>query len=448
MKEHSTHDLEAERALCGAPFVRRDVIGELEVDAEDFYHPAHQYVWRALCDCFAAAEPVDAVTVGNRLRAAGKLEPIGGLQYLSRLALSTPTADNAPHYAAIVKQHALTRRLAGGLSEALAAVHEGKGGDASYDKAQQALREYETKQPGTAIPIGRVVLERVKELSEIAERRAKGESVLTGIPTGIEKLDELLGGLQPGIVTALGGRPAMGKSALALGIADWATEHGHGVHVFSLEDPRRNYAERVLGRSSRVPIQDIRACNLTQGQWHELRPAISRIAARPRWLYEDRPGLSVQDIIRSARKHRRENRTELVIVDYLQLIRWPKHATNLHQAIQHNVYCLADAAMADELAYLAVAQLNRNVEHRDDKRPRASDFRESGSIEERCKCVLGIHRGSKYGDPEEGIDYPRDGRKPSPEEWEHQVDILVLKNNQGETGYVRARWDGPTTRVY
>ena len=437
-------DKDAERALVGAALLDDTVVDAVALASGCFADGDLRRVWRAMAILRGEGKPLDALLVARRAEVAPSL--------LSRCAMATLTVTNAEHYAEVVREHALTRAVLTAATE-LVDVHRRQRvtGCELLDAALKAFTAIDVGQPRCALTIGEIVRERLVQLEEIGQARQNGESYLTGVPTGIDALDNLLGGLQRGIVTMLAGRPAMGKSALALGCADAASAQGCGVHVFSLEDPRAAYADRAMSRVSRVPAEAIRACKLSRSDMAQLGHHTADLVQRQGWLYDDVSDLGAEQLVRAVRRERRDNDTQLVILDYLQLLRRPRRFESIHDAITQNLETLARAAKHDNIAYLVLSQLSRKVEQRTDKRPMMSDLRESGSIEERAKCILGMYRGAYYGAPREDIDYDTDdpdNRKPTDEEWERRVDVLVLKNSNGRTGYIRRKWDGPTTRVY
>jgi replicative DNA helicase len=310
-----------------------------------------------------------------------------------------------------------------------------------------------------AASIGTLVRRRLRELDELAAARARGETALTGVPTGIAALDRKLGGWQFGVVNLLAGRPAMGKSAVALAGAEAAAGAGYGVHVFSLEDSWRAYADRNLARRSGVPAERIRSVELQRQDFAPLVTATAALKRIDRWVLDDRGGLSAHEIIRAVRRKREELQTRLVIVDYVQLVR---RAPRLDEnaALDEIMTAFAAAAKDDggRVAWLVLSQLNRKVEERTDKRPHLSDLRGSGALEERSKVAVGLYRGAYYhSEPQKEIDYecscmgkaPASAcpHRPSEEDFERQMQVLLLKNNNGETGRVFATWSGPTMEI-
>jgi replicative DNA helicase len=241
----------------------------------------------------------------------------------------------------------------------------------------------------------------------------------------------------------------MGKSSLGLSIADACSAGGFGVHVFSLEDTEESYSDRVLSRTSDIPAETLRNSDLNVGQCSAVARGSMGLKGR-RWLVDGRSGLTAEEIVRSVRRHKRANATNVVIVDYVQLVKGAPRLQR-HEALTEIVTTLADAAKQDRMAYIVMSQLNRQIEQRQDKRPQLADLRESGSLEERAKCVIGLYRGSYYGEPTKGVDYhdtwPGHSYPPSGDEWARAAQLCVLKNSNGRTGTVWADWHGQTTRL-
>lgn len=438
-------DPDAERALIGAALIEPSVLDRVALTPAHFAGIQERRVWQAMLELHADKQPLDALLIADREDA---ITPT----YMAECALATPTADNAEYYADIVREYAITRAVLGAVEQLRALHRRGEArGAALLDAATRAISDIELDRSRQALTMGQLIRQRFAELDAILAARERGERALTGITTGIDKLDTILGGLQPEIVTVVAGRPGMGKSALAQGIADAATAAGHGVHVFSLEDAQSAYADRALARVGRIPTEHIRTARLTRGDMPRVMGAATELTRRKRWLYEDVSDISAEELVRAVRRERERNGTELVIVDYLTLLRRPRRYTSIHDAITQSIEVLARAAKHDKMAYLVVSQLNRSVESRNDRRPMAADLRESGSIEERAKCIMALYRGALYGEPRDGVDYHSgdpDDLRPTQEDWERRLDILILKNSHGRTGTVRCQWDGPCTRIH
>lgn len=440
-----------EKSVIGAVFVDNRTLAELpRLEVGDFFSPKAQLVFTAMRALEGRNEPIDPNTVGAELERMGKFGAVD-FGYLGECALNMPDAQNAAEYARHVRQEALHRRALIAASEVLTVAKKGQAHGAELvGRALELFSRLDAEEiVDPTMTVKELVRERFKQLEAIAEDLARGIVRITGYATGVRGLDEKLGGWQPGIVSIVAARPGHGKSSLGLATTDACTEAGVGVHVFSLEDPRHSYADRILSRLSRVPAEKIRAARYDRGDMENLTAARAKLWSRDGWIVDDRSGLSAPEVIRSVRRHRRENGTKLVIVDYLQLLARPDGAHNRHEAIGDNLHALADAARNDGMAYVVMSQLNREIEKRHDKRPQLADMRESGTIEERAKSVVGLYLGHKYGgEPQMGID-DEGGELPSVEDWRRTIQLLVLKNSNGDAPHtVFANWHGPTTRMW
>jgi replicative DNA helicase len=437
---------ELERSVLGAVILRPDTLALLpSLSTADFAGYRARATWDAIRSLEAAGKPIDLTLLGAELERHEKLEAVGWA-YLGECALHVPTIGNAIEYAKQIRDAALRRRLLASIAEIAETASHGATGAELLSMAIRGLSALDAEQPEDASAIGQVVKRRIAQLDQIARERATGQSIMTGFPTGVEKLDDHIGGWQAGIVSIVAARPAMGKSSLGLATADASSKAGHGVHLFSLEDTEASYADRTLSRTSRVHAELLRGADLNVGQLRDVTDAYRKIDQRKGWIVDSRSGISADEIVRSVRRRKKDNGTKVAIVDYVQLVKRPARMS-AHEALSEIVTTLADAAKQDGLAYVVMSQLNREIEKRDDKRPQMSDLRESGSLEERAKCIVGVYRGSEYGPPKKGIDYHDGHPAPSEEEFKQQVQLLIMKNSNGRTGVVRAKWDGPITRM-
>lgn len=446
-----------EKSVIGAVLLRTDNLALLpSLETLDFVSPIARYAWNAIRELESNGLPIDLVTIADvaaRARADERDNERDRAQkaieiqaYLGECALCVPTPDNACEYARRLKDNTLRRRVLESLSEVIQHARDADATGAELlTMALAGVSILDAEQPEQARTIGDVIKRRMAQLDEIAREKAEGRRSLSGYPTGVAILDEKIGGWQPGIVSLVAARPGMGKSSLGLATIDGCTAAGFGGHVFSLEDTESAYADRVMARASGVPAETIRSGGLNRGQMQDMQAALPGVSRRAHWLFDDRSGVSANEIVRSVRRHKRANATKVVFVDYIQLVAKPHPRMTSHEAISENITTLADAAKQDGVAYVVGTQLNRKVEERPDKRPLLSDLRESGSLEERAKCVVGIYRGVVYGEPKKGVDYQIS--PPSKDEYETQVQLLVLKNSNGKTGRVFAKWTGPTTRI-
>lgn len=440
-----------ELSIIGGCLYQPDTIRILTLNVDDFEDMRCQVCWRALVELDEANEPIDSSTVAAHIGARG-ITAVGE-GFLLECALRCATPANVEYYATQVREASLLRRIRMALGDL---SFKAKAEDATVSEllsmTAAMLAQLSAEEPEQALSVSDMVRTRVSDIGRIDEERRGGALAITGYPTGVAKLDVVTGGVQPGIVTIVAARPGMGKSSLGLSIADASSDAGFGVHVFSLEDTRDAYADRTLSRQSRVPASKIRSCDLNRGEMTSLSAAIGRLE-RKSWIIDDRSGISAEEIVRSVRRKARGNKTRVVIVDYIQLVAKSAHAgprQSTHEHLTEAVTVFANAAKSDRMAYVVMSQLNRGVEQRTDKRPMISDLRESGSLEERAKCVLGLYRGAYYGPIESAkadTDYDRDNRPFSQEDYDRVAAVLVLKANNGPTGAVWATWDGPLTRI-
>lgn len=421
---------EAERWVIGVVLTWPERAEELEVAASEFFLPQCRYAMEAIESIRSRGEEHEIATVARELERQGKSHAVD-LSWLAGCAADVPTADNLEHYTGIVREAALTRRTALALSEATEAHRKGLSGSELLTDALERLSGIDSEQPDESARIGQLVRERFAELKDMADRKARGDAVLTGIPTGIQALDELVGGLQLGIATVVAGRPGMGKSAVGMALTDAITDSGNGVHVFSLEDTRSAYVDRAIGRQAQVSPERIRQLELQPGDLQSISGAMKHLDQREGWLVDDRSGITADEIVRSVRRARRRNGTRVVIVDYIQLVRG-RYGMDTRERLNDAMETFAAAAKKDGMAYVVFSQLNRNCESRDDKRPQVRDLNESDRIGQIAKCVLLLYRPGEYFDEADG----------------DLLEIIVGKNNQGQTGTVEANWHGPTMRVW
>jgi len=458
----SDHDFIAqlEMSIIGAVLLNSDTLALLpSLETDDFRNHRPRAVWDAIRNLESAHQPIDATTIGDELGKMGKLDAVG-FGWLGECALKVPTVSNAIEYAKRLKDNALRWRLMESLTDI---VDKGKTGELTGSEmlglVLATTSRLDAEQPEDASTIGDIVKRRVKQIEQIAADIAAGRTTMTGFKTGIEDLDAVTGGWQPGIVSIIAARPAMGKSSLGLATADACSQAGVGVHLFSLEDTEQAYADRALSRVSGVDAERIRNSNLQRGHMEDVTTALRSLARRQGWLFDGRSGITAQEIVRSVRRRKKDNKTRVVIVDYVQLVSKPHPRMSMHEALGEIITTLADAAKHDGMAYVVMSQLNRDIEKREDRRPLLSDLRESGSLEERSKCVVGIYRGAAYKlPPKRGIDYdcncnpqPKDDKNCvhtiGSVDFESQVQLHILKNSNGRTGKVTAKWSGPTTTM-
>ncbi len=417
------HDLDAEESLLGAMLLSRsaiDIASEL-VTADAFYKPAHGHIYEAITSLAARGEPVDPVTVADELRRHDLLEIAGGAGTLIRLQAATPATSSAGRYAKIVEEHALLRGLisvAGEISEL---------GYSLPDDVTEALDRAETmmfeisqhRQTDSTSHLHDLLDQTLDSLEALYER---GDAI-TGTPTGYTEFDELTAGLQPNALIVVGARPGMGKTSFAMGMAGHAALEEHRpVLFFSLEMSRIELSQRLLCSEARVDSKKVRNGRLTDDDWRRISHAIGRLGEANLWI-DDNPNVTVMEIRAKARRlQSKVGQLGMIVVDYIQLMSGRSGAENRQVEVAEISRGLKILARELQCPVVALAQLNRGLEQRADKRPMLADLRESGSLEQDADVVVFLYRDEQYN-----ADSPDRGT----------AEVLVAKHRAGPTGMVR-----------
>ena len=414
-------NIEAEESLISAILVDNNTLLDvIEILApEDFYRTAHQKIFAAITDLFDKAEPIDLVTLANKLKEKGHLEEIGSASYLARLVDTVPLAVNAQHYAKIVHDKAALRRLIEKANAIVKRCFEERGNaDDVIDFAESAIFEISEKKSQQAFyPLSKIILGNIETLEENQGNR----SLVTGIPTGFSRLDNLTSGFQNSDLIILAARPSMGKTALALNIArNAAVDANIPVAVFSLEMSKEQLSLRMLCSEARIDSSRLRGGFFSMEDWHRLTDAAGILSESPIYI-DDSASLSAMDIRAKARRLKMEKNIGLVVIDYLQLMQGRAGAERRDIEISEISRSLKALAKELDLPVLALSQLNRMLEQRNDKRPRLSDLRESGALEQDADVVAFIYRDEVYNKEE---DNPNKG----------VAEILLSKQRNGPTG--------------
>jgi replicative DNA helicase len=393
------------------------VMDKLEPD--DFYVPAHQAIFEAIVDLYNANQPIDALTVSDALHRKGELDRIGGAGYLSDVMDAVPTASNIEYYAGIVEEHGLRRRLiqAGGVLGDLAVMTDEEISVVLDQAEQTVLRVAERRVGEGLVPMSPLLH---GALETIEEMEARG-SELTGLATGFRDLDRKLGGLQPANLVVVASRPSMGKSTLVSNIATNVAMTGGTVAIFSLEMSREEIVQRLLCSTGRVDSMKLRTGQLGPQLWQKVVHAASKMYQIPVYI-DDSPQLTVTDIRAKSRRLRRAHGLQLIIIDYLQLMQGTARE-NRQQEIAEISRSLKNLARELDVPILAVSQLNRSLESREDKRPRLGDLRESGAIEQDADIVMFIYRHEYY--------------HPEAQDTKGLAEVIVAKHRSGATGMVQ-----------
>jgi len=427
------HNLEAEEALLGAMLLSRDAVAaasEVITGSDVFYRPSHAHIFDVVSVLTARGAAVDPITVAEELRRRDLLETVGGPSALLALQANAPGTGNAAHYARIVRDHALLRRLIGAAGT-IAERAYGLPDDVrkAVDEAESLVFDIARHEgEGTTAPIKELLRETLDRLEELYDRGSE----ITGTPTGYYDLDEMTSGLQPGSLVVIGARPAMGKTSFALGMAAHAAMKAHRpVLVFSLEMSKVELSQRILCSEARVDSKKVRNGNLSTGDWEAIVNATGRLAEAPIWI-DDNPNVNVMEIRSKARRLRSDvGEIGMVIVDYIQLMTGRTSAENRQVEVSEISRGLKLLAREVEAPVIALAQLNRGLEQRADKRPMLSDLRESGALEQDADVVMFIYRHEVY--------------EPSPEH-AGLAEIIVAKHRSGPTGLAQLSFLSHYTR--
>ncbi|MDP8959573.1 MAG: replicative DNA helicase [Actinomycetota bacterium] len=414
-------NLEAEESVLGSVMLSPDaanVVMEM-LQAEDFYKPAHQVIFEAMVELYNRNQPIDAVTVSDALRRGNQLERIGGISYLTGLLDAVPATSNAGYYAGIIEEHGQRRRLvrAGSVIGELAFDTHTPVGEI-LDRAEQTVFAVAEHRIGDGLVPVRPLL--TTALETIEEMGARG-SEITGLSTGFRDLDRKLAGLQPANLVIIAARPSMGKSALAVNIAQNVAAQGSAVAIFSLEMSRQELVHRMLCSLGRVDSQKLRTGQLGQQHWQKIVRAAAQLFEVPIFL-DDSPSLTATDLRARCRRLKRQQDLGLVVVDYLQLMQSSGRAENRQQEIAEISRSLKGLARELQVPIIAVSQLNRALETRQDKRPLLGDLRESGSLEQDSDVVLFIYRDEYY--------------HPENQEAKGLAEVIVAKHRSGATGRI------------
>ena len=422
----------AECALLGSMILDWRVCGEvvqIVKSPEDFYKPAHGSIYKALVELYDQVQSIDMVQLTQRLADQGVLEQVGGVDYLIELFESVPSAVSAGHYATLVREKALVRKLIDASAEVMHdCYHTDDPADDLLNKAGQLIFKIQEKRGIDDAADLHALLEETMEKLEAHDGRA-----VTGVETGFFELDEMTNGLHPGEMTIIAARPSMGKTAFMLNMAEHIATVNHiPVGVFSLEMSKQQLAQRLLCSRSGVDSQKLRKNLLSRDDFGRLQLTVGELAEAPMYI-DDTPGLNLMALRAKARRMATEHHIQCLFVDYLQLMSDPgansrqEEVSSLSRGIK---------ALARELSVpvICLSQLNRAAEQREGHRPRMSDLRESGSIEQDADVVAMVHREDYYhrSDP----DY----------EPNHLAEIIIAKQRNGPTGVVKLQFHGPTTR--
>ncbi len=421
-------NIEAEQSILGSVMLDReawDSVSDL-LSADDFYKPAHQKIFSAIFKLQQTNQPIDIITVSNSLQASGELDSVGGTSYLVDILNRTVSSVHAVTHAKIIREkaklrkiiHASTTLIEKAFNEDFADV------DSFVDEAEaQFYKIGETKKAEGLINSMEIVKSSLVKIEELYKRK----SDITGLATGFSYLDRMTSGLQPGELIIIAARPSMGKTAFSLNIAQQiALRQKKTLAYFSLEMGRDQLMMRILASESRINMKDIRSGRVPDNAWPKLINSAQHLSESKLYI-DETSGISPFEIRARARRLKAQHGLDCIMIDYLQLMDLKQKVESRERAVSEISKTLKSLAKELEIPIVALAQLNRGVEGRSDRRPMLSDLRESGSIEQDADVIMMLYRDDYYD-------------KDDPEKQGH-AEVIVGKHRNGPTGTVKLRWE-------
>ncbi len=425
LKRVMPHSTEAEQSVIGAMLMDRDAVTVASemLTPDDFYEKQYGILFEAMLELYGENKPIDLITLQNRLREKDVPPEISSLEYVRDMITTVPTSANIKYYAEIVSEKALLRRLIQ-VSEGIASTcYAGK---ESVEEILETTEKqvFQVLQRGTEddiVPIKDMVMEALNKID--AASRSKGS--VTGLATGFIDLDYKTSGFQPSDLILIAARPSMGKTALALNIAEYmAFRNNLTVGLFSLEMSRDQLINRLLSMESRVDSQQIRTGSLNDSDWSSLIEAAGTIG-KSNLIIDDTPGISISELRSKCRRMKLDHKVDIVMIDYLQLMQSSRPAESRQQEISDISRSLKEIARELQVPVVALSQLSRAPEARNDKRPILSDLRESGAIEQDADVVMFLYRDDYYNH-----DSPK----------KDVAELIIAKQRNGPTGTVELAW--------
>ena len=419
------HNEEAERSVLGAVMLNKDILSEVleEVTADDFYNESHREIFRAIWELYKENTAVDMLTVCEELKKRKALDMAGGRAYIATLTAEVPSTANAVEYAKIVAEKATLRQMIRTSED----ITE-KGYDAKMDAGE--ILDYaesgifkiaQKRQKNDYAKIQDVLLTNIKIIDQAAQNKDK----IVGIPTGFKDLDEKTSGLQRSDLIIVAARPAMGKTAFALNIAQQsAVKAGSSVIIFSLEMSKEQLGQRLLAMQARVEMQKLKQGDLDRKDWDRITMALDELN-NTKIVIDDTPGISIMEMRNKCRRLKADQGLDLVVVDYLQLMSMQGKTDNRQQEISTISRNLKLLAREMDCPVIVLSQLSRAPEQRQDHRPILSDLRESGSIEQDADIVIFLYREDYYN---ENTDKPG------------VCEVNIAKHRSGPTDKVEMTW--------
>ncbi|MBU0467841.1 MAG: replicative DNA helicase [Candidatus Omnitrophica bacterium] len=418
-------NIAAEKSVLGSMLIDEDAIGlAVEVLNETwFYDDAHRKIYKAIIDLYNSRKNVDLITLSDNLKSDGFLEDIGGVAYLSTIVDFVPTSANVEHYAQIVKEKGILRKLIKNSTQIVTECFSATGKvEEIVDNAEKLIFEIaELKQNQQSYQIKDLIKEGMENLDKLYQRKEH----ITGVSSGFDKIDKMTSGLQKSDLIIVAGRPSMGKSALAVSIAENVSiVGGKNVAIFSLEMSKEQLVQRMLCSQARVDAHKVRSGFLSPSDWPKLTSAAAKLSGSKIFI-DDTPAISALELRAKARRLKANHGLDLIILDYLQLMRGSTKSDSRQQEISEISRSLKALARELSVPFIALSQLSRAVEARQDHRPQLSDLRESGAIEQDADVVVLLMREEYYNPTEEnrGI-----------------ADVIIAKQRNGPVGTLKLQF--------
>lgn len=418
-------NLEAEQSVIGSMIMDREaiIVASETLIREDFYHQQYGVLFEAMVELFNEEQPVDVVTLQNRLREKDVPPELSSMEFVGELVTSVPTSANIKYYANIVKEKAMLRRLIKVNEEIAGQCYLDKDSveDIMAETEKKIFNLLQNRGAEDFVPIKQIVINALEKI-ELASKK-KGN--VTGIATGFIDLDHRTSGLQPSDLVLVAARPSMGKTAFVLNIAQYVAFHNNlATAIFSLEMSKEQLVNRLFSLESRVDAQLLRSGNLADSDWEKLIEGAG-IIGKSKLIIDDTPGISISELRSKCRKYKLEQDLKLIIIDYLQLMSGSGRSDSRQQEISDISRSLKGLARELNVPVIALSQLSRQVEQRPDHRPMLSDLRESGAIEQDADVVMFLYRDDYYN-------------KDTPDK--NIAEIIIAKQRNGPIGTVNLVW--------
>ena len=424
-------NLDAEMAVLGSMLIDEDAISIAveSLDTDSFYKDTHRKIFAAISELYSGNKAVDLITLSDELKRNGFIDEVGGPSFLAALANSVPTAANINHYVSIVKEKSILRTLINNATRIVSLCYESEGNiDEVVDSAERFIFEVSNrKSQGTYLHLKEIIKDSIETIDRLYQKKAH----VTGIPTGFIDFDIKTAGLQASDLIVIAGRPSMGKSALAIGIAEYAgVIEKTPLAIFSLEMSKEQLVQRMLCSHAKVDAHKVRTGYLATSDWPRLTAAAGKLSESPIFI-DDSPAISVMELRAKARRLKAHQDIKLIILDYMQLMRGSANIENRQQEISEISRSLKALARELNIPVIAISQLSRAVEARTDHRPQLSDLRESGAIEQDADVVVLLLREEYYN--------------PSAEN-QGMAEVIIAKQRNGPVGSLKLAFIKEYTR--